>query len=190
VLTAAVLVRKTGDLKRPVATPVHPMPMKPVLHSFAYCFDFLSEQVADVRPTDMVAQPNGIMNHPSWVIGHLAFSCQALGGEIGLPEWLPTAWAELFGTGSIPVADTVMYDHKGELLEILHDAQSRITHAVKRLNDSQLDEPLPDEKYRVILPTVRHAIIQVLVAHSANHIGQLTIWRQVMHLPRMTRPFA
>jgi len=164
--------------------------MKPVLHSFAYCLDFLREQVEDVRPTDMVAQPNGIMNHPSWVIGHLAFSCQALGGEIGLPAWLPTAWAERFGTGSVPVADATVYDDKDESLRILHDAQSRITHAVKRLNDSQLDEPLPDEEYRVILPTVRHAVTQVLIAHPANHIGQLTIWRRAMGLPQMTRSFA
>ena len=33
------------------------MSMKPVLHSFAYCLDFLGE-VADVAAADMVAQPN------------------------------------------------------------------------------------------------------------------------------------
>ena len=59
------------------------MTMKPVLHSFAYCLDFLREQVADVASADMVAQPNGIMNHPAWVIGHLTVTCQKLGGAIG-----------------------------------------------------------------------------------------------------------
>ncbi len=167
-----------------------PLLMKPVLHSFAYCLDFLREQVADVQPVDMVAQPNGIMNHPSWVIGHLAFSCQALGGEIGLSQWLPTTWGERFGTGSVPVADATRYDDKDDLLQILHDAQSRITRAVKQLSGSQLDEPLPDETYRILLPTVRHAITQVLIAHPSNHIGQLTIWRRAMGLPQMARPFA
>ncbi len=164
------------------------MSINPVLHSFAYCLDFLREQVADVRPIDMVTQPNGIINHPSWVIGHLAFSCQALGGEIGLPQWLPVAWAEQFGTGSVPVVDATRYDDKDELLQILHDAQSRITHAVKQLSDSQLDEPLSDEKYRILLPTVRHAITQILIAHPANHIGQLTLWRRAMGLPRLCSP--
>jgi hypothetical protein len=81
------------------------MTMKPVLHSFAYCLDFLREQVADVAAADMVAQPNGIMNHPAWVIGHLTYTCQQLGGAIGQPAWLPNDWAARFGTGSVPVAD-------------------------------------------------------------------------------------
>ena len=164
--------------------------MQPVLHSFSYCLDFLREQVADIDPPDMVAQPNGIVNHPAWVIGHLTFSCQALGGEIGMPEWLPNSWPDLFGTGSVPVADATLYEPKDQAIALLDDAEHRIISTVNQLNELQLDEPLPDEKYRVILPTVRHAITQVLIAHPANHIGQLTIWRQAMDLPRLTRPFA
>ncbi|MGI9517779.1 MAG: DinB family protein [Pirellulaceae bacterium] len=165
------------------------MSMVPVLHSFAYCLDFLCEQVADVAASDMVAQPNGIMNHPSWVVGHLTYSCQAMGGEIGLPDWLPNAWAKRFGRGSTPVADTALYEKKDDAIHLLRDAQSRIVTAVQQLDDSQLDQPLPDENFRTILPTIRHALTQVLVAHPANHIGQLTMWRQAMGLPRLTRPF-
>jgi hypothetical protein len=33
--------------------------MEPVLHSFAYCLNFLREQVAGVADADMVAQPSG-----------------------------------------------------------------------------------------------------------------------------------
>jgi hypothetical protein len=36
---------------------------------------------------------------------------------------------------------------------------------VKQLSESQLNEAVPDEEYRLILPTVRHAITEVLVAH-------------------------
>ena len=54
--------------------------MKPALHRFAYCLDFLREQVADVAAPDMVAQPNEVMNHPARVIGHLTYACQLLGG--------------------------------------------------------------------------------------------------------------
>ena len=166
------------------------MTMQPTLHSFGYCLEYLRDQVADIGTTDMVAQPSGIMNHPAWVIGHLTFSCQSLGGEIGLPNWLPATWCDKFGTGSVPVADINQYKDKDESLAMLDDAQARITLAVDRLNDAQLDEPLPDEAYRIILPTVRHAITQVLIAHPANHIGQLTIWRRAMGLPHIGRPFA
>jgi hypothetical protein len=163
--------------------------MNLVLHSFAYCLEFLREQIADVVPEDMTAQPNGIMNHPAWVLGHMTFSCQALGGELGMPPWLPQSFAERFGTGSVPLADANAYEQKDEALGMLDEAENRITNAVRRLNDSQLEEPLPDEKYRVLLPTIGHAITQVLTAHSANHVGQMTIWRQAMDLPRVSRPF-
>lgn len=165
------------------------MTMNPVLHSFAYCLDYLCEQVADVAAADMVAQPNGIMNHPAWVIGHLTHSCQLLGGAIGLPEWLPNDWAGRFGTGSVPVADAGLYETKDTALATLGDAQSRITRAVERLDDSQLDEPFPDASYRDVFPTIRHALTQVLVGHTANHIGQLSVWRRAMSLPPMGRPF-
>lgn len=163
--------------------------MKPVLHSLAYGFDFLGEQVADVAAPDMVAQPNGIMNHPAWVIGHLTCTCQLLGGAIGLPEWLPSDFARCFGTGSVPVADAGLYGTKDNALAMLRDAQSRITHAVGQLDDSRLDEPFPDESYRDVFPSIRHALTQVLVGHTGYHVGQLTLWRKAMGLPLMGRPF-
>jgi DinB superfamily len=166
------------------------MAMKPVLHSFAYALDFLREQVADVPAADMVAQPSGIMNHPAWVIGHLTYTCQMLGGAIGMSGWLPDDdWGKRFGTGSVPVADVGAYETKEEALNILRDAQSRMTNLVGRLDDARLDEPFPDESYRDVFPTIRHAITQVLVGHTANHVGQLTVWRRAMGLPRMRRSF-
>jgi hypothetical protein len=164
---------------------MHVMTMKPVLHSFAYCLDFLREQVADVGAAEMVAQPKGIMNHPAWVIGHLTFACQLLCGAIGLSEWLPNDWAKRFGTGSLPVADASLYETKDSALAMLRDAQVRITQAVEQMDDSQLNELFPVESYRDVFPTIRHALTQVLVGHTANHIGQLSVWRREMGLPPM-----
>jgi DinB superfamily len=165
------------------------MTMKPVLHSFAYCLAFLSEQVADVPEEGMAAQPNGNMNHPAWVIGHLTFICQALGLAIGLPEWLPQDWPKRFAPGTAPIGDASLYETKKDSLAILHDAQSRITQAVDQLDDSHLDQPFPDESYRDVFPSIRHALTQVLVGHTSYHIGQLGNWRKAMGLPRMGRSF-
>ena len=137
----------------------------------------------------MVAQPNGIMNHPAWVIGHLTHACQLLGGAIGLPLWLPNNWAERFGTGSVPVANAARYGTKTSALETLGDAQSRITAAVAKLTDTSLDAPFPEESYRDVFPTIRHALTQVMVGHTANHIGQVSVWRRAMGLRPMSRPF-
>jgi hypothetical protein len=165
------------------------MTMNAVLHSFAYGLDFLREQVADVSASAMVAQPNGIGHHPAWVVGHLTFTCQLLGGVVGLPEWLPQGWAGRFGPGSKPSADAGLYETKDEALAILRDAQERISRAVEGLRDSRLDEPFPDPSYRDVFPTIRHALTQVLVGHTANHVGQLSVWRRAMGLPPMGRPF-
>src|SRR5262249_1089471 len=128
------------------------MTMEPVLHSFAYCLDFLREQVEDVAEADMVAQPNGIKNHPAWTSGHIVFACQSLGRAIGLPHWLPKDWNSRFGTGSHPVADLGLYGAKQDLLAALRDAQSRLTEAVEQLDDAQLDQPFPVESYRPVFP--------------------------------------
>lgn len=165
------------------------MTMRPVLHSFAYCVDYLREQVADVDAADMAAQPTGIVNHPAWVVGHLAYSCQLLGGVIGLPEWLPADWAGRYGTGSVPVADATRYQTKDEALAILQDARSRIARAVEQLDDADLDEPFPDDAYRDVFPTVRHALTQVLVGHASFHVGQVSVWRKAMGLPPLRRAF-
>lgn len=165
------------------------MNMEPVLHSFAYCLDFLREQVADVSEADMTAQPNGIKNHPAWIMGHIAFACQSLGRAIGLPHWLSRDWSTRFGTGSVPVAAADVYGTKEELLAILAETQSRMTEAVKQMDDSQLDQPFPVESYLPVFPTIRHAVTQVLIGHTANHIGQLSVWRRGMNLPPMRRGF-
>ena len=165
------------------------MSMQPVLHSFSYALVYLREQLAGVTPQQMVAQPNGIANHPAWVVGHLAFTCQMIGGVIGLEPWLPADWEKRFGTGSVPVADAGAYEAKERALAILADAESRIARAVETLDDAHLDQPFPDASYHYVFPTVRHALTQVLVGHTSMHVGQLTVWRRAMGLPAMSRSF-
>ena len=165
------------------------MRMDGVLHSFAYCIDFLAEQVGDVSDADMVAQPNGIANHPAWVIGHLTYICQQIGAVIGVAPWLPHEWAGRFGTGSRPVPDAKLYEPKHKALAILRDAQVRLTRAVEQLAESRLEEPFPEPSYRDVLPSIGHALTQVLVGHSAYHVGQVGTWRRAMGLPALGRAF-
>ena len=164
--------------------------MKAVLHSFSYSVEFVQELLADIPDELMTHQPLGIPNHASWTVGHLTYSCQAIGGEIGMPAWLPEEYRTRFGTGSVPHAERDRYAAKSEALIELRSSANRLAQAVGELTVGQLEQPLPDEQFRRILPTIRHALTQVLVGHIANHVGQLCLWRRASGFPPLSRPFA
>lgn len=163
--------------------------MKHVLHSFAYALDYFRDLVADVPEREMSSQRGGIVNHSSWLIGHLIFSCQELAAVVGVPPWLPRDWARRYGPGSAPHSDASGYVSKQEALAMLRDAQTRLTEAVEKLGDEDLDRPLPQESLRNLFPTVRHALTQVLIGHTAYHIGQMSVWRKALGLPPIGRSF-
>lgn len=163
--------------------------MDPVLHSFAYAVDYLADQLADVPDTDLAAQPAGVVNHPAWTLGHLALVCQNLGGVVGVAPWLPEDGAGRVGPGSTPVADRRAYPSKADALAALRDARARIADAVGRLDAAALDAPFPDPSYLDVFHTVRHFLIQVLVGHTAYHVGQVGVWHRAMGLPPMARSF-
>lgn len=164
-------------------------PTEPIISNFRYSFNFLRELVADLSAPEMVIQTECIKNHPAWVIGHLAFSCQAIGGELGVERWLAGDWGKRFGMGSVPVNAVEAYECKNELLSILTEAEMRITVAVQDLSAEQLKQPLPDKNYQQDLPTTHHAINQILVAHTAYHVGQTVVWRRDLGRSPIERPF-
>lgn len=160
-----------------------------VVRSHSLVLGFLHRLLADVPDDWFARQPPGAVNHPAWVIGHLTSSCQAIGGEIGLPPWLDDDWQTRFGTGSTPTDRRHEYPTKAELLATLDDARQRVAARLRRLGESALGQPLPDERYREIFPTLGHAVLHILAAHSAVHVGQLTVWRRAVGLPPMADPF-
>jgi uncharacterized damage-inducible protein DinB len=157
--------------------------------SFSRTLDYLARSVEDVPDDLWTGQPAGAVNHPAWVVGHLVHSCQAIGGEMGIEPWLPADWGERFGTGSAPIADRKRYLSKAELLEALADGQRRITERLTAMGEAGLAEPLPDVRYREMFPTVGHAVLHLLTAHAALHVGQLTVWRRVAGLGPSQEPF-
>ena len=148
-----------------------------VLNSYRLTLAYLRRLVADVPDVDLSRQPNGVANHPAWVMGHLTYSCQALGGELGLATWLPAQWEQLYGTGSIPTSDRSAYPSKEELLAALVDGQVRIQSAYGSRRRGNV-HGLPDERYRTTYPTVGYAVLHILTGHAAVHVGQVSVWRR------------
>ena len=163
--------------------------MQPILHSFAYSLDYLRELIADVPDELMTAQPTGVPNHPAWTMGHLVFIAQEIGGVIGIEPWLGEEWTNQYGPGSMPSTSGDTGISRNTLLVALQTAQAKLTTAVAGLTDSELDAPFPDPTYADVFPTVRHALTQVLLGHTAYHIGQISVWRGAMNLEPMSRSY-
>lgn len=151
-----------------------------LINTFDSTLMFLEQSVADLTDEEMVQQPTGVPNHGTWTLGHVIHGCQGIVDGLGVEAWLPNEWESLFGYGSTPSSVVSHYPKKTELLSMLTDAAHRLRQALLATNASVLSQPLPDEQGREILPTVGHALLQVVVAHNAFHAGQLAVWRRAI----------
>jgi hypothetical protein len=161
-----------------------------VVCSYSRTLDYLRQLVADVSDELLTRHSSWAMNHPAWVIGHLVYSCQAIGGEMGINPWLPSDWVKRFGTGSAPVEGKENYPSKQELLDALSDGQGRVTDRLIALGEQGLSAPLPDERHRAVFPTIGHAVLHILTVHAAIHVGQVTVWRRTVGLMPLSETFA
>ena len=148
--------------------------------SFDHAVAFIEDQVADLSDEELRLQPPGAPNHAAWTVGHVVHSCQEIAGEIGVERWLPGDWEARFGYGSMPAPDGSTAVSKAALLAALHDARDRLRVALGALDARALAAPLPHDEARHLFPTLGHALLQVVVAHTAFHAGQLAAWRRAI----------
>lgn len=159
-----------------------------ILNSFKMNIDYARRLLVDIPEEQMTAQPTDGMNHPAWILGHLTGSFQLIGGEMGVKPWLSQQWLASFQTGSTPAASDSSYPGKDDLVQAFEDAQARLTAALANMESEDLDEPLPDARYRHVFPTLGSAVLHILTTHTAVHLGQLSAWRRAMGLPAVADP--
>jgi len=86
-----------------------------ILTSYELVLQDVRRMIAGLSEEQMVALPIEGMNHPAWIVGHLVFSCQAMGGELGVTPWLPGEWSRMFATGT--VAEGAVSDQRSAVSE-------------------------------------------------------------------------
>jgi len=143
--------------------------------------------VADVPDEKMCAQPvpGQIMNHPAFLLGHLAWAndnrAAALSGQQPTFAAKPGC-KELFGMGAKPSTDRSAYPSKAELLKAFEAAHARLGEAAAKATPEALAEPTP-EPMRARFPTVGAMVLGLMTSHFATHLGQLSAWRRAMGYP-------
>lgn len=156
--------------------------------AFVYGFNLMYAEtlVKDLSAEQMVEQPNGVINHPAWCLGHLVVSANSLGSTLGLESNLPEGWDKTFATGGTPSSDVSAYPSKDEILSALKEQHSRNTEAIKNVDLASLARPHPNEKTRTYFPTVGDMVTFLMTGHEMDHIGQIAAWRRAMGLGSAT----
>lgn len=135
---------------------------------------------ADIADEHMTRQPMLGVNHPAWILGHLAFSAEMIVVRLGGDKFLPANWTDLFKPGSSPRAVRGEYPGKDELLQALDDSFARARAAVAGASAETLATATPNPRMREGLPTLRESAAFVLTGHLGVHLGQLSSWRRMM----------
>ncbi len=146
-----------------------------------YC-RLLAADIADEQMTD---QPAPCVNHPAWILGHLAFSAEMIVDRLGGEKFLPPQWADLFKPGSTPRAARGDYPGKDELLKGLEDAFARARSTIAAAPVETLTIPTPNPRMKEGLPTLREIAAFILTGHLGVHLGQLSSWRRMTGLPAL-----
>ena len=134
--------------------------------------------VADIPDERFTERPAVTMNHPAWIIGHLAYVADAADAFLGGQSKLPHGWLELFKGGSQLTADRADYPSKDALMSLLEDATARAAARFPEADDAWLAQDLEDPRRRERFGTNGRFLTFVLTAHAAFHFGQLSTWRR------------
>lgn len=151
-----------------------------VIHGVRLDLARLKELLAGVPEADLVRTLPGAPNHPLWALGHLAFSMQAIAGELGVEPWLAADWGARYGPGSNPAEAGGGAGSASDLWDVLEDGVDRVAGALAALPAGALDGPLPDARFRSRYPTLGHAVVHVLGSHVGLHLGQTVCWLRAL----------
>jgi hypothetical protein len=147
-----------------------------------FLLQYGERMVADVADERLAEQPLAGVNHPAWILGHLAYSadraCAVLGGE----KHLDKAWHERFGPGSTMTDVRSDYPPKAELLATVAREFERARELAALATAEQVAQTNPNRMLRGALPTVHDAVSFLLTGHLGIHLGQLSAWRRMIGL--------
>lgn len=143
-----------------------------------YC-QTLAADIPDERFTE---QPFPGVNHPAWILGHLAISSGFVVALTSGEKPFPEHWSKLFGPGSTLTATRSDYPSKAELLQAIESGYQRAREAALLATPELLERPNPNRRLRDRLPTIHDAFSFILTAHFSLHLGQFSTWRRLIGL--------
>lgn len=163
------------------------------VESIVYAWDnqlrYALALVKDLSDQQFVLRPGGNMNHPAWILGHLAayhpVTLQLLAGEpVDDPKNDP-----LFGfAGQGPLDDIKPYGSKQAIVDRFADGHERVAQGLLSASPEAFRRPPSLERWAKAYPTVEFMLPDLLLHHESLHIGQISVWRRTAGLPGVAFP--
>lgn len=153
---------------------------------YADLLGYARQLLADVADEEFAEQPHPGMNHPAWLLGHMATAADYVLPMLGAKGVCPDGWGAVFYPGTVPDPTRAAYPSKGELLgayEAGHAALDAAAAAAAAATPDVAARPNPIDAMRTRFPTLGDLVAYVMTAHEAGHLGQLSVWRRVMGKP-------
>jgi hypothetical protein len=142
-------------------------------------------QMNDVEDAKMADLPAPGVNHPAWILTHLAVCTDYAAKLFGEPALCPKEWHQRCGPGSTLVSERSFYASKHDLLSALEAGHARVSEAAGRATEEVLAKPhgvqLAFVKNK--FPTVGDLAAHLMTTHTGFHLGQLSLWRRMMGMP-------
>ena len=153
-----------------------------MLRAYAVQLKIASKLVKDIPDDQMCAQPHGLVNHPTWTLGHIILTEHSTCALIGIKSTPPDGWVDLFTTGGTPSADHVGQPGKVELLAELGKIHNIMSTGLPGIDEAVFDAEHPNEKTRAFFPTIGTQVAFILTSHEMLHLGQIAAWRRAADL--------
>src|SRR5262249_46712352 len=139
----------------------------------------------DIDEAKMAESPAPGVNHPAWILTHLAIATDFAARLLGEPAKCPKEWHQNCGPGSKLMSDRSSYASKRELLTALEAGHARVSEAAAKTTEEARQKPHSIELaiLKQALPTVGEVGADLMTTHAGIHLGQLSMWRRMMGMP-------
>ena len=160
--------------------------LRHLIFTYRFNLDRARTLVRDLSDGQMTRQPHGLVNHPAWLLGHLAATSNQLAKMLGLASTFPAAWGDTFKSGGTPSGDAADFPSKEELLAELAAQHARVAAAIGSADPALFEREHPSAGARKRFPTIGDYAVFLISSHEGSHLGQITAWRRAMGLGSAT----
>ena len=139
--------------------------------------------MADIPDERLTEQPLPGVNHPAWILGHLALTAEFAAAFLGAEKRLPQEWGPLFRPGSKLESERGKYPSKEVLMREVEQGFERLRQRAATATPEQFAQPSTNPRIKDALPTAKDVAAFLLTGHMGGHLGQLSTWRRMIGMP-------